>query len=133
MERLYHPTPDGYCGDEDNGQTSAWYLFSALGFYPVCPVTGEYAIGSPLFKNVTITLAGGKKLELLADQNSTENVYVKEIKLNGSPYTKNYFPNQLLQNGGVIRYEMASKPNIKRGVNLADFPYSFSLDSATKK
>ena len=132
MERLYHPTPDGYCGDEDNGQTSAWYLFSALGFYPVCPVTGEYAIGSPLFKQVTITLAGGKKLELIADHNSTENVYVREIKLNGSTYTRNYFPHQLLQNGGVIRYGMASEPNIKRGVKQIDFPYSFSLESVTK-
>jgi predicted alpha-1,2-mannosidase len=126
MSRLYHPTPDGYCGDEDNGQTSAWYVFSALGFYPVCPVTGEYAIGSPLFKKVTITLESGKKLTINAPNNNSENVYINSVKINGKEYSKNYFTHSLLQQGGVIDFEMTAKPNSLRGTAPSAFPFSLS-------
>ncbi len=126
MDRLYHPSPDGYCGDEDNGQTSAWYVFSALGFYPVCPVTGEYAIGSPLFREVRITLPNGKLLELKADSNGEKSVYINGITIDGEPYSKNYFTRTLLQEGGTIDFQMSSKPNTGRGTQKADFPYSFS-------
>ncbi|MBI1343324.1 MAG: glycoside hydrolase family 92 protein [Terrimonas sp.] len=126
MKRLYHPTADGYCGDEDNGQTSAWYVFSALGFYPVCPVTGELAIGSPLFQNLEIKLSNGKKLELKADENSDKNVYLDGITVNGREYHKNYFTLQQIQGGGTIRYKMSSEPNQKRGVDIQDMPFSLS-------
>lgn len=126
MSRLYHPLPDGYCGDEDNGQTSAWYVFSALGMYPVNPAVGEYAIGSPIFKNVEITMPNGKILKLSAPKNSEENVYVNEIKVNGKKYNKNYFTYAQLQKGGKIVFDMSSTPNMQRGIDEEDHPYSFS-------
>jgi len=132
MERLYHPTPDGYCGDEDNGQTSAWYVFSALGFYPVCPVTGELAIGSPLFKKVKINFENGNTLELKADKNSSENVYLNGIRIDGKSYTKNYFTNSQLQGGGVVNFQMSPVPNRNRGINAIDFPYSLSQENNNK-
>jgi predicted alpha-1,2-mannosidase len=126
MERLYQPTSDGYCGDEDNGQTSAWYVFSALGIYPVCPATGELAIGSPLFRKVILTLPDGKSLRLNAALNSEKNVYIKEITLNGKVFTKNYFTLEQLQKGGEVNFQMSPDPNTKRGIRAADFPYSLS-------
>ncbi len=126
MERLYRPRPDGYCGDEDNGQTSAWYVFSALGFYPVCPVMGEYAIGSPLFRNMKITLPDGKTLQLKAEGNSGENVFINKIDVNGKPYDKNYFTLTQLRKGGVVNYTMTPVANHERGIQKSDFPYSLS-------
>ena len=81
LDKLYNYTPDGYCGDEDNGQTSAWYVFSALGFYPVTPGAGEYVFGSPLFDKVTLRFENGKKLVIRAQKNSKENIYVQEYKI----------------------------------------------------
>src|SRR5699024_1628925 len=89
MERLYAPTPDGYIGDEDNGQTSAWYVFSAMGFYPVMPASTEYVFGAPLFKKVTMHLDNGEDFVIEAPENSAENIYVDEMLLNGKPYEKN--------------------------------------------
>ena len=133
MNRLYKATPDGYCGDEDNGQTSAWYLFSSMGFYPVSPVTGEHAIGSPQFKKITITMETGKKLTLSAPNNKVENVYVDNITINGIPYSKNYFDFKTLQGGGEIHFQMSDQPNKMRGTNEKDFPFSMSNSSASKK
>lgn len=126
MDKLYSPTPDGYCGDEDNGQTSAWYVFSAMGMYTVCPGTDEYVIGSPLFKSVTLNLENGKKISINSDNNSKTNRYVKSVKLNGKDYSKNYFKHADLMNGAKIKFEMISTPNEKRGIQKSDFPYSFS-------
>lgn len=126
MDRLYNANPDGYCGDEDNGQTSAWYVFSALGFYPVCPGTDQYIIGTPYFKNITVSLPEGKKIVLSADNISKENRYIDNLTLNGQTYTKNYFTHEDLKAGANIGYRMASKPNKSRGVGEADKPYSFS-------
>lgn len=126
MDKLYSPTPDGYCGDEDNGQTSAWYVFSAMGMYTVCPGTDEYIIGSPLFKSVTLNLENGKKVSINSKDNSKDNRYVKNIKLNGKNYTKNYFKHEDLMKGATINFEMTSEANKKRGTDKADFPYSFS-------
>ena len=95
MDRLYTPTPDGYCGDEDNGQTSAWYVFSALGFYPVCPGTDQYVLGAPLFKKATVHFENGKTLEIKAPQNSCTNLYIKDMKVNGAEYSKNYVTHSL--------------------------------------
>ena len=83
MDRLYSAKPDGYCGDEDNGQTSAWYAFSALGFYPVCPASDEYAVGSPLFKHATIHLENGNDIVIEAPENSPENRYVGSMTFDG--------------------------------------------------
>lgn len=126
MDRLYTPTPDGYCGDEDNGQTSAWYVFSALGFYPVCPGTDQYVLGSPLFKKATVHFENGKTLEIKAPQNSCTNLYIKDMKVNGAEYSKNYVTHSLLQNGGVVDCVMSDTPNIERGIGMEDAPYSFS-------
>ncbi|MEJ7586745.1 MAG: glycoside hydrolase family 92 protein [Ferruginibacter sp.] len=126
LNRLYKPTPDGYCGDEDNGQTSAWYLFSSMGFYPVCPGTDEYVIGSPLFKKITVALENGKKLVISAPFNSDKNVYVQSVEVNNKNSSANWFRHGDLQKGGNIKFVMGAGPNKKRGISNADAPYSFS-------
>jgi predicted alpha-1,2-mannosidase len=132
LNRLYKPTPDGYCGDEDNGQTSAWYLFSAMGFYPVCPATDQYVLGAPLFKKVTVTLDNGKLLAINAPNNSNQNKYVQNVQFNGKSWDKNWLPHNELQKGGTVTFTMGSTPNKSRGVSAAAFPYSFSSDKASK-
>ncbi|CDD89406.1 GH92 family glycosyl hydrolase [Coprobacter fastidiosus] len=126
MDRMYTAAPDGYCGDEDNGQTSAWYVFSAMGFYPVCPGTDQYVIGTPLFKKMTVTLENDKKIVLNAPDVTKENRYIKRIKLNGKEYTPTWFSYSRLKQGAVIDYEMSNVPNKKRGIDKKDFPYSLS-------
>ncbi|RNL93475.1 glycoside hydrolase family 92 protein [Sinomicrobium pectinilyticum] len=126
MNRMYRPTPDGYCGDEDNGQTSAWYVFSAMGFYPVCPATDEYVMGAPLFKKVTITLENGKEVIINAPANSDTNRYINKVSIDGKEYTKNWLSHKALMKGAVIDIEMSDAPNKKRGTKKADFPYSLS-------
>lgn len=128
MEKLYTPNPDGYCGDEDNGQTSAWYVFSAMGFYPVCPGTDEYVMGSPLFKEVTLNFENGKKMRLSAPANNGDNRYVKSVRLNHANHSRNYFTHKQLQSGGTVTYEMTATPNKSRGTAEKDFPYSFSRE-----
>ncbi len=128
MDKLYTPAPDGYCGDEDNGQTSAWYVFSAMGFYPVCPGTDEYILGSPLFKKVTLNLENGNKVVINADNNNKVNRYVSSMTVNGQPYTKNYLTHEALMKGATIGYQMAPVANQNRGINDNDFPYSFSKE-----
>ncbi|MDR2916275.1 MAG: GH92 family glycosyl hydrolase [Tannerella sp.] len=127
MNRMYTPGPDGYCGDEDNGQTSAWYVFSALGFYPVCPGTDQYIMGAPLFKKATLQMENGKTLIINAPENNKRNIYIKNMTFNSTPYTKNYLTHEDLQNGGEINMEMSETPNKNRGINKEDFPYSFSV------
>ena len=126
MNRLYWPTPDGYCGDEDNGQTSAWYVFTALGFYPVCPGSGEYILGAPLFKKATVNLENGKKLVINAPANNAENKYINSLKFNDHTYTKNWLSHEALMKGAVVDIEMSANPNKQRGIKKVDFPYSFS-------
>ncbi len=128
MDRMYTPTPDGYCGDEDNGQTSAWYVFSALGFYPVCPCTDQYAVGAPLFKKATLHFENGKTLVIDAPDNGIRNLYIESMKVNGQEYTKNYLTHSALQNGGSIEIVMGSEPNKARGISPEDAPYSFSKE-----
>lgn len=126
MDRLYTSAPDGYCGDEDNGQTSAWYVFSALGFYPVCPGSGQYLIGSPLFDKVTLNLDNGKKVVIEAKNNRKENRYISSMSINGKEYTKNFLEYNLLKNGADINIIMSDSPNTNRGIKNEDVPYSFS-------
>ncbi|OPB93364.1 GH92 family glycosyl hydrolase [Elizabethkingia ursingii] len=128
INKLYKPTPDGYCGDEDNGQTSAWYVFSALGFYPVTPATNQYVLGAPLFKEATIHLENGKKIEIKAPQNSQENIYVESLKVNNQPYSKNWLNHQELMKGAVLNFDMKAQPNKERGSQEKDFPYSMSTE-----
>ena len=128
MNRMYKPTPDGYCGDEDNGQTSAWYIFSAMGFYPVCPSTDQYVMGAPLFKKITLNLENGKKFIIEAPQNNTANKYVQSVTKNGLAYTKNWLGHFDILKGGSLKINMGSIPGKTWGASAADVPYSFSLD-----
>ena len=123
MDRLYTPTPDGYCGDEDNGQTSAWYVFSAMGFYPVCPGTGQYVLGTPYFQKMKLHLENGKQINILADGNGC---YIDEMQLNGQLYERNYLDMNALKQGANISFRLSEKPNMMRGTMEADAPYSFS-------
>lgn len=126
MDRMYLPTPDGYCGDEDNGQTSAWYVFSALGFYPVTPATDEYVIGAPLFKKATIQLANGNTIVVNAPDNSNENRYIQSMKVNGQNYSKTYLRHSELVQGAVLDFDMASEPNTAIKLTTSDLPFSLS-------
>lgn len=126
MNKLYHAGPDGYCGDEDNGQTSAWYVFSAMGFYPVCPGTDQYVLGAPLFPKMTLTLQNGKKFVIEAPGNSATNIYTQSILLNGKTHTKNWIGHEEIQKGGVMRLNMGSEPERIRGTKEDAFPYSYS-------
>ena len=128
MNRLYKPAPDGYCGDEDNGQTSAWYVFSAFGFYPVCPGTDQYVLGTPLFKKLTINLENGNKLVVNAPANSDKNFYIQSLEFNNKAYDKNWLNHFELQKGGVLNFLMSPVPNKKRGSSKQSYPYSFSED-----
>ena len=112
MDRLYSAKPDGYCGDEDNGQTSAWYVFSAMGFYPVCPASDEYQLGSPLFRRVTIHLENGETVEIDAPNNSPDNRYVGRMLYNGKPYDRTVLNYSELQKGAVIEFDMQPEPKL---------------------
>lgn len=128
MNKLYKATPDGYCGDEDNGQTSAWYVFSALGFYPVCPTSAQYVIGAPLFKKATLHLENGKNVVINAPDNSNKNLYIKNISLNGKPYNHNWFDHSTLMQGATIHFNMQAAPDKQRGIQKESFPFSLSQE-----
>jgi len=127
MNRLYKPAPDGYCGDEDNGQTSAWYIFSAMGFYPVCPGTDEYVLGAPLFKRITVSLENGKTFVITAPLNSSVNRYAGNVKWNGINHDKNYISHFDIMEGGILSFDMSALPNKQRGTAGSAYPYSYSL------
>ncbi len=126
LTSLYTPAPDGYCGDEDNGQTSAWYVFSAMGFYPVAPVTGEYVLGSPLFDKVSLKLQNGNVFDIIADHNSPTAPYIKKATLNNTDWNASFLKIDAVQKGGVLRFEMSEEPNLERATEFNAFPYSMS-------
>ncbi len=128
MDKLYTAAPDGYCGDEDNGQTSAWYVFSALGFYTVCPGTDEYVVGSPLFKSAKLHLENGKTVTIKSDNNQPDHCYIKEMKVNGKPYSRNYLTHDQLTRGANIQFRMSTVPDKQRGTTEKDAPYSLSFE-----
>jgi predicted alpha-1,2-mannosidase len=128
MDKLYNSTENGYPGDEDQGQTSSWYVLSALGFYSVCPGTDEYVMGSPVFEKATITLEDGKQFVIEAKNNSKDHVYIQSAKLNGEKYTRNYIRYQDLVGGGNLTFEMGDQPNKTRGTQKEDLPFSLSND-----
>lgn len=107
---LYTNTPAGLCGNEDCGQMSAWYVFSAMGFYPVNPVSGRYEIGSPKFPKVQLHLNNGKTFTVIARNASRENYYIQSVKLNGQPYDKSYITHQQIMEGDTLELEMGNKP-----------------------
>lgn len=123
MDRLYTPTPDGYCGDEDNGQTSAWYVFSAMGFYPVCPGSGQYVLGTPYFKSMKLHLENGKQVNILSEG---KGCYVDAMSIDGKEYGQNYLDMDVLRKGVNIVYRLSESPNKVRGTQNEDAPYSFS-------
>ena len=110
MHDLYTNTPAGLCGNEDCGQMSAWYVFSAMGFYPVDPVSGLYEIGTPMFPRMQLHLAGGKTFTVVARNVSRENIYIRSVKLNGAPYAKCYITHQQIMEGATLELEMGSEP-----------------------
>ena len=126
MGKLYNSGSKGYCGDEDNGQTSAWYVFSAMGFYPVCPGVPEYAMGSPLFPKLTLHLPHGKNFIVKAEGNSPANCYIGKALLNGSEFTRNFLTHRELISGGELVLSMDSVPDLRRGTLKTDLPYSYS-------
>jgi predicted alpha-1,2-mannosidase len=126
MSKLYKPTPDGYCGDEDNGQTSAWYVFSALGFYPVCPAAGQYVIGTPLFQKATLKLENGKQIVVNATNSNADRKYIQGLRYNGRSYGFNWLNHAALMQGAVLNFTMSATPNFQRGINTSDVPYSLS-------
>ncbi len=132
MNRLYKAAPDGYCGDEDNGQTSAWYVFSAMGFYPVCPGSGEYVMGAPLFKKLMVHFEDGKKLEIKAPSNSAANRYVSAISLNDEPVFRKV-DHSVLKKGGVLSFEMKAERTFPLDSKPIRMPYSLSKEGVIVK
>ena len=133
MDKLYNANPDGYCGDEDNGQTSAWYVFSAMGFYPVCPGSNQYVLGVPYFDKLTLHLENGKQLTVTAKGNSDDTRYVNAMTLNGETYNHNYLTHDAVMNGGNIVFDMSKTPNTQRGTLAEDVPYSLSNEMPAHK
>ena len=133
MDKLYNANPDGYCGDEDNGQTSAWYVFSAMGFYPVCPGSNQYVLGVPYFDKLTLHLENGKSLTVTAKGNSDDTRYVNAMTLNGETYNHNYLTHDAVMNGGNIVFDMSKTPNTQRGTLAEDVPYSLSNEMPAQK
>jgi len=125
MDRMYAATPDGYCGDEDNGQTSAWYVFSALGFYPVTPGVNQYVVGAPLFPKATVKLENGRSFTVNA---RGKGRYVDALKVNGKAIGRTWLGHDELMKGATLDFSMSAKPNMVRGTREQDVPYSFSRD-----
>ncbi|SEA45899.1 alpha-1,2-mannosidase, putative [Arachidicoccus rhizosphaerae] len=126
MRKLFNAGPEGYPGDEDQGQMSAWYVLNALGLYSVCPGTSQYVIGSPLFDKATIHLENGHDFIIETHHNSAENIYIQSALLNGEPFTANYLDYNTLMEGGTLVFEMGPLPNKQRGTGTQDLPYSLS-------
>lgn len=126
MEKLYNATENGYPGDEDQGQTSSWYVLSALGFYSVCPGTDQYVIGSPVFQKVTITLENGKKFVIEAKNNNKQNVYIQSATLNGQAFDQNWISYNDIMNGSVLQFVMGDAPAYNRGVSSQSRPFSLT-------
>ena len=128
MDRLYGPGPDGLCGDEDNGQMSAWYIFSAMGFYPVSPGVPQYVIGSPLFPKTTLNLPNGRTFEVVAKENNSKNRYIQSARLNGKTYDRNWISHQDIAAGGKLEFVMGAEPNPAWGSAPESVPYSLSAE-----
>lgn len=124
VDSMYHDRPDGYAGNEDAGQMSAWAVWSMMGLYPASPVGGEYVFGSPVLDKSTITMPNGKTFTIIAKNNLEKNIYVKSVSLNGKAYHKTYINHADLVKGGELVFEMSSKPNKKFGKHRDSWPTS---------
>jgi putative alpha-1,2-mannosidase len=124
MTTMYTDQPDGLCGNEDCGQMSAWYVLSAMGFYPVHPANGVYVLGSPEVDKATIVSAGKKPFTIEAVNNSEKNIYIQSVQYNGQPYTKGYITHSMITKGGTLTLEMGPEPNKSFAVAPADRPKS---------
>ena len=113
LNTLYNNTSSGYAGNDDCGQMSAWYVFSAMGFYPVNPVSGKYEIGTPLFPEMKLHLANGKTFTVLAPKVSKENIYIQSIKVDGQPYNKTYLTHEQIMSGATVEFEMGNTPLVE--------------------
>lgn len=129
MDHFYTAAPDGYLGEEDNGQMSAWYVMSSLGIYPLTPCSGQYVFGSPLFRNAKLTLENGRVIEISAPGNTAETVYVDQIKVNGHRHPQNFVEISELKKGTRIKFIMSAEPNTSRGTRKEDYPYSVTTDN----
>ena len=128
MDKFYTAAPDGYCGDEDNGQTSAWYVFSAMGFYPVCPASGEFAVGTPLFKHVKVNMPSGKSFIVNAPENSDDNFYIGSMKVNGREQDRTFLTYDELAAGASVDFAMTPVPDKSRATSARARPYSLSRE-----
>ena len=126
MNRFYKNNIDGLCGNDDCGQMSAWYIFSVMGFYPVCPGSDQYVLGAPYLPYLKVCLGNGKTLEIKAPEVGDENRYVQKVTLNGQEISNLYLTHEQLMQGGELVFEMGSKPNLTRGMNAEDKPYSMT-------
>lgn len=132
MSKLYNFTENGYPGDEDQGQTSSWYVLSALGIYSVCPGTDQYVIGSPVFQKATIKLENGNQFVIEAKGNSKENVYIQSSTLNGETYNHNWVRYSDIVNGGKLAFDMGNAPALQRGISESDKPFSLTKNEREK-
>ena len=121
---MYNDQPDGLCGNEDCGQMSAWYVFSAMGMYPVNPANGAYVFGSPLFDKAEINLPDGKKFTFISENNSKKNIYIQSLTLNGEPYTKSFITHKQILEGGQLVFIMGDEPNKEFGKAASSRPES---------
>ena len=128
MERMYRPEREGLGGNDDCGQMSAWYIFSAMGFYPVCPGSGEFVLGAPFLPEMTLRLEGGATFTVKAPSVSSKNRYVRSVRLNGKPYTKRYITREDILRGGVLEFEMGSTHRKRSRPDPSDLPYSLSRE-----
>jgi predicted alpha-1,2-mannosidase len=126
MDRLYTDQPDGLCGDEDNGQTSAWYVFSALGFYPVCSGSGQYVIGAPLFQKATLRLENGSQFVIEAPANGPDNRYIQSARLLGKPFDRTWIGHDEIEAGGRLTFTMGPTPQKEWGTGPDAVPTSMS-------
>ena len=126
MNRMYRNNIDGLHGNDDCGQMSAWYLFTAMGFYPVCPGTDQYVLGAPYMPYFKLSLPNGKVMEIKAPGVSDQKRFVREVRLNGKLYTKTYITHNDLLSGGTLEFVMSTTPNKKRGLAKSDKPYSLT-------
>ena len=124
LDSMYRAQPDGYAGNEDCGQMSAWAVWSMMGLYPANPASGQYVFGSPLFDEVTFQLPNSKTFTIRTTDNAKNHPYIQSAKLNGKPYTKTYLSHDVLMNGGVLEFTMSAKPNKQWGISPKDWPQS---------
>jgi putative alpha-1,2-mannosidase len=126
MNKMYRNHIRGLGGNDDCGQMSAWYIFSAMGFYPVCPGSDQYVLGAPYLPYMKVRLGNGKSLEIKAPEVSDANRYVQKVSFNGQEVTRLYLTHDQLMQGGELGFEMGAQPNLERGLKAEDKPYSLS-------